>query len=75
MIQGLLEIFLIIDIGFGLMAGLMAFLITYQEYSHHFKEKKKIIRLSLQAGFASFFVIVTAALIAEYVLINFVINK
>jgi len=75
MIQGLLAIFLIIDTGFSFMAGLMSFLITYQEYSHHFKEKKKIIKLSLQAGFVSFFIILMTSLIAEYILINFVINK
>jgi len=57
-----LAIFLIIDTGFGLMAGLMAFLIAYQEYSHHFKEKKKIVKLSLHAGFVSFFVMLSTTL-------------
>ena len=38
----------------GCVTGLMAYLITYNEYIHHFPDKKQPRKLSLQSAFAAF---------------------
>jgi len=35
---------------FSPLAGLIAFLITYQEYSHHFPDRGAAIRQALEVG-------------------------
>jgi hypothetical protein len=35
---------------FGPLAGLMAFLIAYEEYRHHFLDRRRAIRASLEVG-------------------------
>lgn len=35
---------------FSPLAGLMAFLITYEEYQHHFSDRRRVMRASLEAG-------------------------
>jgi len=32
--------FILLGLGLGLIAGVMAYLITYEEYQHHFKGKR-----------------------------------
>jgi hypothetical protein len=40
----------LIGLLFSPLAGLMAFLITYQEYSHHFPDRGAALRRALEAG-------------------------
>ena len=55
----------IIGLVFGLFAALMAFLITYGEYSRHLMAKSRALKISLETAsvvFAAFIVIaITAA--------------
>ncbi len=44
---------LILVLIFAPVAGLMAFLITYEEYSHHLPDKRAVLRVSLEAGVAA----------------------
>jgi len=40
---------------FSAVAGLMAFVIFYQEYSRHFSERRKARAAAIRGGFAAFF--------------------
>jgi len=42
--------FIAIGLVFAPLAGAMAFLITYEEYSHHGLTKSRILRFSLEAA-------------------------
>ena len=55
--------FMAIAVPLSLLAGVMAFLITYSEYSRHFTDKRRAVRASLGTGAAAFafFVAVTLA--------------
>jgi len=39
---------------FGFVAGTAALLITYDEYVHHFSDKKKVLKTALSAGIIAF---------------------
>ncbi len=60
--------FLLIGMAIGLFAGLMAFLITYEEYSRHYEERKKPVRLALEAAAFTFLVFLVLSVIIGYVL-------
>lgn len=45
--------FILIGIGLGLVAGMMAYLITYEEYQHHFKGRRVFIE-SIKSAFVTF---------------------
>jgi len=45
---------LLIGLVFSPIAGLMAFLITYKEYEHHYPGKKEPLRLALEAAIFTF---------------------
>jgi hypothetical protein len=47
---------------FGSFAALMAFLISYNEYSHHWVDWRKPVILSLQAAVVAFVVFMAIAL-------------
>jgi hypothetical protein len=34
----------------GLLAAVMAFLITYGEYTHHYPDKRQVLKVALEAG-------------------------
>jgi hypothetical protein len=52
-------------ITFSPFAGIIAYIITYDEYIHHF-DKKKAKSQALQMAFFSFFVFVAVGLISGY---------
>lgn len=57
----MINFYLLIGIFFSTMAACMAFLITYQEYSRHFKDKKRVTRTSLEGAivvFIFFFILI-----------------
>ncbi len=72
--NSLWPVFLVVGLIFGLVAGVMAFLISYQEYSHHFTDSKKPFMLSLQTGLFTFAFMLALSLLAAYVLTTFVIK-
>jgi len=58
-----MRLVVILGIPFCLAAALTSFLITYNEYSHHYKDKRLAVRIALNIGtvtFAVFVVIVVA---------------
>lgn len=61
-----LGLFLAIGLIFGPLAGLAAFLITYEEYSHHGFERGRLIRESLGAAVYAACVMVILVVVAGY---------
>lgn len=63
-------IFFVIAIGlvFGSVGALMAFLITYGEYSRHFMAKKRALKISLETAFVMLGIFITIALIVAFLL-------
>ena len=59
---------------FGILAAIVAFLITYQEYQKHKFSKSRLIKMSLEAAFFTLIVFVVISLVVGYVLINFVLK-
>jgi len=59
---------------FGAIAGLMAYLITYGEGTHHYPTKKEPRKLALEAAVFTFIFFFLISLLAGYILINY-INK
>ena len=64
----LLRLFVPLGALFSLLASGMAFLITYSEYSRHYKKKRKAIRTSLQTGIVAFLFFFTLSIIAGLLL-------
>ena len=54
----------------GLFAGLMAFLITYEEYARHYVERQKPLRLALEAAALAFFVFLVLSVVVGFVLVR-----
>lgn len=52
----------------GLFAGLLAFLITYEEYVRHYPVGNKPLRLALEAAAFAFFVFLTLSVVTGFVL-------
>ena len=59
-------LFLAVGLVFGVLAGMMAFLITYEEYSHHHFDRGRLVRASLEAALFAFLVILALALAAGF---------
>jgi hypothetical protein len=57
-----------IGLVFGLVAALMAFLITYGEYSRHFMAKGRALKISIETASVIFAVFFIIAIIAGFVL-------
>ena len=63
-----LKLMLILGAMFSLLAGTMAFLITYNEYSKHFKDRRKAVLAALQTAVVAFLFFVALSLVAGLVL-------
>ena len=49
----------------GIFAAIIAFLITYGEYAHHYPDKQKVLKTALEAGiFTLIFFLVLGLLLA-----------
>ena len=57
---------LVLGFSFSSIASLAAFLISYEEYSRHYKDKIKALRLSLKAAIFAFIVFLTLAIIIGF---------
>ena len=54
---------ILIAVVFGGIAAVMAFLIAYEEYVHHFPDKRTVIRMSLEPALLAFAVFLGLGLI------------
>ncbi len=64
-------LFIFLGIIFGFLGSLAAFFITYEEYQHHFSDKKKILRHSAETGIFAFFIFLAIAVLVG-VIFNYV---
>lgn len=69
--MGSLLTFILIGAIFSPLAGAMAFLITYEEYKHHYIDKKEPIRASLRASAFAFLVFMLISLLIGFTLSYF----
>ena len=63
-----LRVLLPIGAMFAFLASIMAFLITYNEYAKHYREKRKAVLAALQTALVTFFFFCTLSLVAGLVL-------
>ena len=57
---------IIIGLGISVMAGLAAFLITYEEWSHHYPSKREPFKHAREAAIVAFTVFVLLTMLAVY---------
>ena len=57
--MGSLSPFAIIGLMFSALAAVAAFLITYEEWSHHYPSKREPLRYAIEAAIVAFLVFVT----------------
>jgi hypothetical protein len=60
-------------ITFSPLAAIIAYIITYDEYSHHL-DRKSAKKQSLQSAFFTFIVFIIAGLLSGYIFNTYVIN-
>ncbi len=60
-------LFLILGLIFGALGCFAAFFITYEEYKHHFNDKKKILKHSLETGVFAFVVFLAISILVGFV--------
>lgn len=63
-------LYLIISIPFSLIAGLVAGLIVYEEFRHHFLDKKKALKPAIETAVVTFFFF----LITVFIVVSFLIK-
>jgi len=68
MTNSLWSLFLSIGIIFGFFASLMAYLIIYGEWSHHYPTKKEPRKIALEAAILTFIFFFLLSLISGYFL-------
>jgi hypothetical protein len=57
------KFFLLSGLGLGLIAGIMAYLITYEEYQHHFKGRRVFWESIKSAGITFLFFVLLSLLL------------
>jgi uncharacterized membrane protein YccC len=60
----MLRLFVPLGAVFALLASAMAFLISWQEYSRHFHERKRALRLALRTAILTFLFFMALAILA-----------
>ena len=53
---------------FGCLAALMAYLITYNEYAHHFNDKREVIKTAVKTAIITFIFFLGLGLVLAIVL-------
>jgi O-antigen/teichoic acid export membrane protein len=66
-----LYIIILMAVVFGLLASVMAYLITYNEYERHGFPKNRLIKESLKTAFVAFAFLFVLASIAGYIFLKF----
>lgn len=64
----LLELSVVIGVTFGLIAGAMAFLITYDEYAKHRLRRRRLWQESIRSGLVAFTFFVVTSIVAGHLL-------
>jgi hypothetical protein len=63
---------ILLSIGYGSIPGffasLIAFIVTYDEYTKHYVDKRMPFRLALEAALFAFFVVLVLAIITGFIL-------
>jgi hypothetical protein len=67
-LSGMNSAFLFLGIGSGFFVGLLAFVITYDEYSRHYTDRRRPLRLALEAAAFAFFVFLALSVAIGFVL-------
>jgi hypothetical protein len=62
--------FLFLGIVPGFLAGLMAFIVTYDEYSRHYRDRRRPLKLALEAAVFAFFVFLLLSAAIGFILIR-----
>lgn len=65
------KMILSISLAFGIVAGLMAYVIAYGEYVHHFPDKRKARVMACESGLIAFLFFVVLGLAMAWVLPHF----
>jgi uncharacterized membrane protein len=55
----MLDVVLVIGLPFSALGSLMAYMIAFREYSHHFVDKRDAIKQSLQTALTAFVFLVS----------------
>jgi hypothetical protein len=63
---------ILIGLVFSPLASAIAFLITYGEYTHHYPDKRKPVKLAIQAAWVTFVFFIVLALVVGFVLENMI---
>jgi uncharacterized protein YybS (DUF2232 family) len=72
MISSAFNIFLGIGGIFGFLAALMAYLITYNEWMHHYPTKKEPRKIALEVAIFTFIFFFSISLISGYFLTKYI---
>lgn len=63
----LLTVLLFIGSMFGFLGAVMAYLITYNEYLHHYPDKREPRRIALRTGIFTFIFFVALSTLLAYI--------
>jgi len=61
-----MSVFIVIGLGFSVLAAIAAFLITYGEWSHHYPSHREPIRYGIEAALVTFIVFAILTVLAAY---------
>jgi len=70
-LTNLVPLLVMIGLMFSPLAALMAFVITYEEYTHHYPDKRKPLRLAAQAAAVTFVVFLALSAFIGFVAAHF----
>ncbi len=68
--SSLIELVAILGAFFGFFGGIMAFIIAYDEYTRHFRDKSKPFWMAFEMAVLAFLVFVALSIIVGFVLSN-----
>jgi len=63
-----MSIYIFLDVVFSFIAALVAFFITYNEYSRHYATNKEPLKLAFEAAFFTLIVFLILGMIAAIIL-------
>lgn len=69
------QLFIGVGVIFGLLAALMAYLITYNEWLHHYPSKKEPRKIALEAAVFTFIIFLVLSLFIGFIFTNYVIPR
>lgn len=69
------QLFIGVGVIFGLLAALMAYLITYNEWLHHYPSKKEPRKIALEAAVFTFIIFLVLSLFIDFIFTNYVIPR